>query len=323
MGKCMFVEEKFSSSAVVKGTTAFAEKENACIMDTGIYLPPAHSPSDATVNVVLWFHGFYVENARDLMHPSSSKMDMLLRQSLLNSQKDAILIAPWLGLKTSSDSGKLSLDSLGQGDGVQTYLDQVLDAIVRFQKTLSSSAASSLTIGNLILAGHSAGGAKMRDASKHLGKYKENLQECWGFDCFYDNMYPSWIRENPQCEKYFYFGKGSGGAGAYAFQLMKTVYGTPKRPIRDNQRIPNAFLAPAVDKNFTSNDDVAFQSIEDVNDWSPAGPNPFTDIRKATDPLLDDNDQSRYWRQIFPKLTEHFQVVRDLFGPRLKQSKSL
>jgi hypothetical protein len=188
MSKCKFDEEKFSSSAIVKGTTAFAEKENACILDTGIFLPPNHSFSSSTVNVVLWFHGFYVQNARDLIHPDSSSMDMKLRESIRSSEKDVILIAPWLGLKSSSSSGKLGLDSLGQGDGIQSYLEEVLDGIARFQKTLSSAATSSLNVGNLIIAGHSAGGAQMREASKHLGKYKDKLKECWGFDCFYDDL---------------------------------------------------------------------------------------------------------------------------------------
>jgi hypothetical protein len=133
----------------------------------------------------------------------------------------------------------------------------------------------------------------------------------------------SWARDNPAPEKYFYFGHGSGGAGLYAFKLMKEVYGTPKRPVQNNSRIRRMNLAPAVDRIFTANDSVAFQSVEDILDWDPSGPNVYRSIRKATDSFLDDNDQTRYWRQILPKLTEHFQVVRNLFGPRIKQSKWL
>lgn len=323
MSKCEFEEEKFSLSPIVKGITAFAEKENACIMDTGIFLPPNHSFNNDTVNVVLWFHGYYVQSAKDLIHPANSKMDMKLRESILGSQKDVILIGPWLGLKSDSSTGKLSLDTLGEGDGCQVYLEQVLDGIVRFQKSLSSHSTSSLKIDNLIIAGHSAGGALMRAASKHLGKLKDNLKECWGFDCFYDDLYGAWARENPKPEKLFYFGNGSGGGGLHAFKLMKEVYGTPKKPIQDSKRIPNMKLAPAVDKIYTANDNVAFQSVEDILDWNPYGHNVYMDVRKATDPFLDDNNQTRYWKQILPKLTEHFQVVRDLFGPRIKQSKWL
>lgn len=323
MGTCQFIEEKFSSHAVVKGTTAFAEKENACIKDTCLYLPPNHSFTSDTVNVVLWLHGFYVRNARDLIHPDNSDMDMKLRQSVLGTQKDVVFLAPWLGEKNSSDSGHLALDALGQGDGCQAYLEQALDGMVRFRKTLSPGATSSLGIQNVVICGHSAGGALMREAAKHLGKFKENLRECWGFDCFYDGLYPSWIRENPNPEKYFYFANGSGGGGSYAFGLMKEVYGSPKKPIENHRRIPDLYLAPAVDGIATARDDIAFQSIPDILDWSPAGPNVYNDVRKKTDPYLDDPSHARYWGQIRGKLTGHFQVVRDLLGPRIRQSKWL
>jgi hypothetical protein len=308
---------------VVKGVTAFAEKDNACIKDTGVYLPPAHSYSTSTVDVVLWFHGYYVQNARDLMHPDDAGMDMKLRQAVLDSNKDVILIAPWLGLKSSSSSGRLALDSLGQGDGCQTFLEQALDGIARFQKTLSSGAASSLNLGNLVLAGHSAGGAIMREAAKHLGKLKDKLRECWGFDCFYDDLYPTWIRDNPKPTKYFYFAHGSGGAGSYAFNLMKQVYGTPKKRLGRNGGLPNVFLAPDVDRVAMANDEIAFQTIADIFDWGVVTAGNYTDIRKATDVFLDDSDQTRYWRAILPKLAGHFQCVRDTFGPRIKQSQSL
>ena len=49
MARCEFVEEKFSSSAVVKGWTAFAEKADAPGKDTGVYLPPNHPFDKGTV----------------------------------------------------------------------------------------------------------------------------------------------------------------------------------------------------------------------------------------------------------------------------------
>jgi hypothetical protein len=323
MGSCQFVEEKFSTHAVVKGATAFAEKENACFKDTGIYLPPDHSFSNDTVNVVLWLHGFYVHDARDLMHPENSDMDMKVRESVLASKKDVVFVAPWLGHKSSSTSGELGLGPLGQGDGGQAYLEAVLDGLARFQRTLSGGASASLQLGALAIAGHSAGGAQMREATKHLGKFKENLKECWGFDCFYDGLYPSWIRETPTPEKYFYVANGSGGGGLYAFNLMKDVYGTPRKPISSQRQIPNLYLAPAVDGIATARDDIAFQSIPDILDWSPAGPNVYNDVRKKTDPFLDDASHMRYWSELRGKLVGHFRVVKDLLGPRIRQSKWL
>src|SRR5439155_10813414 len=96
------------------------------------------------------------------------------------------------------DGGSLDLGELGTGTGCQTYLENVLDGIGRLQKSIAKYATSDLTLGKLILAGHSAGGALMREASKHLGVFKDNLEQCWGFDCFYDDEYPQWIKETPE-----------------------------------------------------------------------------------------------------------------------------
>ena len=53
------------------------------------------------------------------------------------------------------------------------------------------------------------------------------------------------------------------------------------------------------------------------------GPAFYTQVRTATDRYLGDADQSTYWSKLLPKLRDHFQVVRDLFGPRIRQSKWL
>ena len=113
MSGCTFVEE-LPAGPMVPGYTAFAEKDNACIKDTAIFLPLSHPFDKRVVDVVLWFHGYYVPDVRDLIHPADPKKDMKLRESLRAERKDVILVAPWLGL-----SGNMSLGSLGEGDGCQ------------------------------------------------------------------------------------------------------------------------------------------------------------------------------------------------------------
>jgi hypothetical protein len=322
MGQYQFKAEFSNDRPIVIGSSGFAQGTPNPMRDTGVYLRPGHEFSRGKVDVILWFHGFYVQNVQDLLQPVDAGMNMFLRESVLNSKKDVVLIAPWLGLKTSSTTGSLGLGALGEGVGCQDYLDQVIAGLVEFRKALSPQASSSLVVENLIIAGHSAGGALMKEPSKHLGTYQERLRECWGFDCFYDNDYSSWCWTNPKPKKVFYFGNGSGAKGAYAYKLMREVYGTLKHPAA--KPVPNTSLAPAVDKVFTANDTYAFQPIQDPDDWGAPGHNPYTDVRTATDPYLkNDDNQAPYWSRIYPKLTEHFQVVRDLFGPRVQQSKVL
>jgi hypothetical protein len=318
VGACTFVEE-LPSGPMVPGYTAFAEKDNAWGRDTAIYLPLSHSFRKDVVDVVLWFHGFYVSDVRDLIHPVDSGKDMKLRESVRAEKKDVIFVAPYLGL-----SEKMSLGPLGEGNGCEDYLDKVLDGIRRFRKSAGKNAADSLDLGHLIIAGHSAGGAMMKAAAAHLGGYKSFLKEVWGFDCFYDGDYETWSRANPGPEKVFYIGNGSGGGGSYAFDLMKAVYGTPRSPIKESERIPRLKVAPAVDKIYTGNDTIAFQAVvEDPDDWNPAGRNVYTDVRTATDRYLGDADHTRYWSNLRPRLSDHFQVVRDLVGPRIRQSRWL
>ena len=45
---------------------------------------------------------------------------------------------------------------------------------------MSKDASTVLEIGNLIIAGHSAGGALMKDASKRLGTYKDKVKKVLG-----------------------------------------------------------------------------------------------------------------------------------------------
>jgi hypothetical protein len=336
MSKCTFTED---TSAGVTGTTAYAEGKDACFKDTGVYFSPAHSFANAKVNVILWMHGYYVHSARDLFRPKKASHDMKLRESVLDAQKDLVLVAPWLGLKESSDTGRLALDELGKGDGCQTYLNEVLDGLGHLQKALANKqgkpAAAKLELGNLIVAGHSAGGGRMRDAVRHLGGIgsgqapdKGTLRECWGFDCQYDSekTWGAWAREFPSVKKYSYIGNGSFGWDSFGF--MKHVHGTPTKPVAATARIPNMFLAPAISGHLTAIDRIAFQTVEDIQkkapkDWQVAGLNWYETVRKKTDVYLDEAKYNKYWGEIWAKLKEHFHVVIDLFGPRIKQSAFL
>ena len=104
---------------------------------------------------------------------------------------------------------------------------------------------------------------------------------------------------------------------------MKAQYGTPKKPLPEKQRITNTYLAYAVDKVATTNDRIAFQPVITVpDDWGP-NRDVYTEVRRATDRYLDDANSSTYWSKLRPKLSNHFHVVKNLFGPRIKQSRWL
>ena len=310
MSQCKFIVD---DKATVQGTTLFAEGKHACTKETGVYLPPNHQDKSSNLNVILWLHGYYVKSVRNLFNPGSD-YETTLRQSILASKKDVVLVAPWLGYRDHS-SGSIGLGKLGGGKGCQLYLEEVLTALGEFQ------GAKNLQINTLIVAGHSAGGLMMRDAVGTFGSLKQNLKECWGFDCIYGpaGTWSEWIRANKTKVKlYFYIASGSNKIAAV--DLIKVVNGTLKKPNFDHSR-QNIFMAPALKAYGTLIDKIAFQSNEEFQ--IKFATDAYELIRKEVDPLLDDPKSGKYWQKIYPYLKGHFEVVRDLLAPRIQQSPVL
>jgi hypothetical protein len=170
------------------GLTLFSATDTGCMTPTGVYLPRNPSGPSNALNVVLWLHGYYVSDIQALFHSDGTR----LRQQVLGSNKDVVLIAPFLGYRhckkadcTADENGQVfegpfGVGGLGTGDGLGQYLDLVLGALAR---RLKPSAPPTLDIKNLVIACHSAGGSAMRLVVDHLGRHQQKLRECWGFDC--------------------------------------------------------------------------------------------------------------------------------------------
>ena len=167
----------------IPGLTLFSEPDNACLKPTAVYLPPKYMETKKKVlNVVLWLHGFYVKNHKFLFFNDAARV----REQVLRSGKDVVLVAPFLGDeevdKEGNFYGDYSVKDLGGGKWGERYLDGVLEALAKSQKPPFPPA---FDVKNLVIACHSGGGAGMRKLVGTLGKYRSKLQECWGFDCLY------------------------------------------------------------------------------------------------------------------------------------------
>lgn len=73
-----------------------------CPRPSALFFPRKELLDSATIDVLLWFHGFYVSTYRDLFADFASfdpdrNPDVHLRQSLLDSKRDLVLVAPFLG----------------------------------------------------------------------------------------------------------------------------------------------------------------------------------------------------------------------------------
>jgi hypothetical protein len=329
MASCEFEEDP---RPAVRGTTLYPTKGSKCMKETAVYLPPGHDFLAKKLHVVLWIHGYYVHNVRDLLEPADSDMDMYLRQNVISTKKDVVLIAPWLGYRYLG-GGSLGLGDLGKGNGCQLYLDEVLKALGRFRKAYAAKSGGRTetgdtndaddsappTIENLVAAGHSAGGAMMRDFVAALGNYRSALNECWGFDCLYDDLWPGWVVNSSLADVkiYMYFAKGI--RGSRVIDLWTKTYGTLKNP--KNIRPRNVFMTPSINVLGTLVDRTAFQTSEEIQKKTAL--DDYERARKEADPLLDSRKPADYWSKLSPKLKGHFEVVADVFGPRIAQSAAL
>jgi hypothetical protein len=161
------------------GLTLFSKSRSTCMKPTGVYLSPKHLDTKKALDVVLWLHGWYVKNHKHLFHSDEARV----RQQVLSSSKDVVLIAPFLGQKfEKDDDGDYDVSDLKTAKWGEQYLNEVLKALARF---LNPSSPHDLDIKNLAIACHSGGGAGMRNLVGTLGKYQPKLKECWGFDCLY------------------------------------------------------------------------------------------------------------------------------------------
>jgi hypothetical protein len=96
---------------------------------TGIYIPSGYSPQ-AKVDIVLYLHGHKGDipgfDATIDQYWNGNKYKSLgLREKVLQSGKNVILIAPTLGMKSEPDR-------LVSGKGLDDYLDKVMEALTMY-----------------------------------------------------------------------------------------------------------------------------------------------------------------------------------------------
>jgi hypothetical protein len=172
------------------GTTLYTNPKNGhCIKQTAVYLPPNHGKTSLKLDIILWIHGFYVDDHKFLFRSDPTR----LREQVLASGKDVVLIAPHLGheyTKNKKFVGDYDVTDLATARWGERYLNQVLAAISHFQNP-DVKHPPPVEVGKLIIACHSGGGVGMRNIVGTLGKYWSNLTACWGFDCLYSaNAHP-------------------------------------------------------------------------------------------------------------------------------------
>jgi hypothetical protein len=188
-----------------------------CVRPTIIYLPK--KTVKPPLNVILRLHGFFVYDFRkNIFGPDTapSPGNNKLRESVDNTGKDVVLIAPWCDYQDYT-SGLLTLGDLTKVQGgVQAYLDKILGLIAQQPGVSSTSLDTKSSVDKFALACHSGGGRLLREITGVLGPdLGPKLKECWGFDCMYESghEYACWADSLPSVlgsDTSFYFYLASG-----------------------------------------------------------------------------------------------------------------
>jgi hypothetical protein len=304
---------------------------------TAVYVPAKHNAKATELNILLWLHGFYVTDHKNIFSPSKD-LDPKLRESVSkaceDSGKDVVLIAPFMGhrwmVKGDDGLAHSTGDALGLKRGVQPYLEDIVDQIAQ-----ELYPGFKLVIKNLIVAGHSAGGGLMQAVTKTMDeKFLANLKECWGFDCMYQE-YGCWADSlrPPDGVNFFFYLADSSSASLFK-EFWKFAYGTPQSP--DPQPMHNVHLAPSAtffrpprakgERRPPPPEGIAFESLSDLEvfqtlddiqqkEQNGASLTSYEKFRKQVDPLLDRN--SMEYEGALKPLMSHFGVVQRVLKTRI------
>ena len=233
----MTCELETETNDYFSGTSLYSKPYSRCLKETSVYLPPNHDNSRSSLlNVVVWLHGFYVPNNRYLFKNDGVNV----RQRVLSSNRDVVLIAPYMGhgyFVGDVASGNFSTSALGEGKWGEKYLSDVLGGLAKW---INAKSPPNLDIKNLILACHSGGGSAMRGLVGTLGKYESRLRECWGLDCLYGKNDATFWYGLGKCQTYFYFGPTTASQSVKLYLMVEGLADengdqvTPSRPARND-----------------------------------------------------------------------------------------
>ena len=210
-------------------------KESPATPMTGIFAPQNfRAPSQ--VDLLVYLHGHHKGGA----FPANLSIDVYwlaahykfwpLREGVNTSNKNVILVAPTLGPGSEGEK----LDRAG---GFDDYVGQVLGALAKYGPFKGQNQLPS--VGNVVLACHSGGGARMRSVAGKSQIYGKAIKECWGFDCLYNpgnvikkiqgdpDFWAGWARSHPDAKLYIHY--GSGGTADLSERLRA-------------KRVPNVFV---------------------------------------------------------------------------------
>jgi len=186
---------------------------------TSIFFPDGYHVQQS-VDLIVYLHGWKQDNHRtwSIDRYLRDLPQRAFREKINESQKNVVLVAPTLGVHANAGW-------LVKPGGFDRYMDLVMQGL----KMSGPYEGQQPTIGNIILASHSAGGARMRliaggglpmqQSGWAAQRYPSFIRECWGFDCTYDQKghvdskeWGIWAENRSEAQLYIYYIRNSGTA---------------------------------------------------------------------------------------------------------------
>ena len=197
---------------------------------TGVYLPTDFGKA-TQLDVIIYFHGLVRGTCADRPRefkkrgvayywqaPIGTKRqpNFQLREWLQGASRKAILIVPTLGTNSQKDFGQLANPR---------FFDAYLNGIL---KTLASESLipKAAAWRHIVLAGHSGGGSLMQKIvgfDREKSQYLQNIQECWGLDCFYygTTNWKKWLKTKQPEQRLLAFHTGHRSSADTAKDIKK------------------------------------------------------------------------------------------------------
>jgi len=245
------------------GLSANASHLGSYRSKTAVYFPDPGKVNVSQVDVILYLQGYTTTLPIDVFLKDPA---FPLRERIGQSTRKAfIFVAPTLrGELVSSGDKKFKVAQAGDlARQPANYLQQVLNGL-----QAHGPFGQTPTLGQVVLAAHSAGGQHLFPIAKALGK---KVSEIWCFDCFYGGYagtggvkkpeWITWLESNTQVKRFWIYALGGTKANSEALKragaslsgVEVTVGGTWQNSIpSDHDHIPETFLKSLVDTSVLS-----------------------------------------------------------------------
>lgn len=174
----------------------------------GVFIPKGFQPATAiknsktfsAIDVIVYLHGhIYPCDNKGVGKFDKGGIEYywntpdftFLREDLAASGRNALLIAPTFTNKLNRGSS-----TFGNLDANKKFDFLLAECLTHLKN--GGQIPKDSEIGNIVLAGHSAGGLPMQEILWAINSAGQNIVECWGFECLYfgTDIWRAWLNFN-------------------------------------------------------------------------------------------------------------------------------